>query len=74
MRRRLMLAMVGLVTVVLLIANVGTLLLTRNAACNQARQQFVAEAQSLTQSKLSGKSLHILNIMKATQTLENADG
>jgi two-component system sensor histidine kinase BaeS len=73
MRRRLMLAMVGLVAVVLLIAGVGTLLLTRNAARNQAQQQLVQEAKSLTQSKLSGQSLRILNIMKATLTLEDAD-
>jgi two-component system sensor histidine kinase BaeS len=73
MRRRLMLAMVGLVAVVLLIAGAGTLLLTRNAARNQAQQQLVQESRSLTQSKLSGESLHILNIMKATLTLENAD-
>jgi signal transduction histidine kinase len=73
MRRRLMLAMVGLVAVVLLIAGVGTLLLTRNAARNQAQQQLVQEAKSLTQSKLGSESLRTLTVIKATLTLENAD-
>ena len=48
MRRRLMLAMVGLVAVVLVIAGAGSLILTRNAARNQAQQQLVSEANSLT--------------------------
>jgi signal transduction histidine kinase len=73
MRRRLMLAMVGLVAIVLLIAGVGSLLLTRNAARNTAQQQLVQEAKSLTQSNLSGESLRILSIMRATLTLEDAD-
>jgi two-component system sensor histidine kinase BaeS len=73
MRRRLMIAMVGLVAVVLLIAGVGSLLLTRNAARNQAQQQLVQEAKSLTESKLSGQSLQTLRIIKATLTLEDAD-
>ena len=68
-----MLAMVGLVAVVLLIAGVGTLLLTRNAARNQAQQQLVQEAKSLTQSKLGSESLRTLTVIKATLTLENAD-
>ena len=73
MRRRLMFAMVGLVAVVLLIAGVGSLLLTRNAARNQAQQQLVQEAKSLTQSKLGSQSLRTLTVVKATLTLENAD-
>jgi two-component system sensor histidine kinase BaeS len=73
MRRRLMLAMVGLVAVVLLIAGVGTLLLTRNAARDQAQQQLVQEAKSLTQSKLGSQSLRNLGVIKHTLTLENAD-
>jgi signal transduction histidine kinase len=68
-----MFAMVGLVAVVLVIAGVGSLLLTRNAARNTAEQQLVQEAKSLTQSKLSGESLRTLTIIKATLTLENAD-
>ncbi|HWD56217.1 MAG TPA: HAMP domain-containing sensor histidine kinase [Acidimicrobiales bacterium] len=73
MRRRLMLAMVGLVAVVLVIAGAGSLLLTRNAARNQAQQQLVTEANSLTSSKLGSQSLRELNIVKATLKLENAD-
>jgi two-component system sensor histidine kinase BaeS len=73
MRRRLMVAMVGLVAVVLLIAGVGTLLLTRNAARNQAQQQLVTEAKSLTSSKLSSVSLKVLNVVHATLKLEDAD-
>jgi len=74
MRRRLMLAMVGLVAVVLLIAGVGTLLLTRNAARNQAQQQLVQEARSLTQSKLGSESLRTLTVIKATLTLDEFPG
>lgn len=73
MRRRLLFAMVGLVAVVLLIAGLGTLVLTRNAARNQAQQQLVQEAKSLTQSKLGSQSLRTLTVIKATLTLENAD-
>ena len=40
MRRRLMLAMVGLVAVVLVIAGAGSLILTRNAARNQASSSW----------------------------------
>jgi two-component system sensor histidine kinase BaeS len=73
MRRRLMLAMVGLVAVVLVIAGVGSLLLTRNAARNQAQQQLTQEAKSLTQSKISERSLGALAVIKATLKLEDAD-
>ncbi len=68
-----MLAMVGLVAVVLVIAGVGSLLLTRNAARNQAQQQLTQEAKSLTQSKLSDQSLRTLVTVKRTLTLEDAD-
>jgi signal transduction histidine kinase len=73
MRRRLMLAMVGLVAVVLVIAGVGSLLLTRNAARNQAQQQLTQEAKSLTQSNLGSQSLRTLAVVKKTLTLEDAD-
>ena len=65
-----MLAMVGLVAVVLLIAGVGTLLLTRNAARNQAQQQLVSEANSLTSSKLTER-VAVLATIKKTLTLED---
>ncbi len=74
MRRRLMLAMVGLVAVVLVIAGAGSLILTRNAARNQAQSQLVSEANSLTSSK-SGttRSLAVLRVIRATLKLEDAD-
>jgi signal transduction histidine kinase len=73
MRRRLMLAMVGLVAVVLVIAGAGSLILTRNAARNQAEQQLVTEVNSLTSSKISSQSLAVLRVVRRTLTLEDAD-
>jgi len=73
MRRRLMLAMVGLVAVVLVIAGVGSLLLTRKAARDQAQQQLVSEAQSLTTAKVGTRSPVVLRIVRATLKLEDAD-
>jgi signal transduction histidine kinase len=68
-----MLAMVGLVAVVLVIAGAGSLILTRNAARNQAQQQLVSEANSLTSSKLGSESLGVLKIVRKTLKLEDAD-
>ena len=48
MRRRLMLAFVGLVLGVLVIAGAGSVILTDNAARTQATQQLATEAKSLT--------------------------
>lgn len=48
MRRRLMLAFVGLVLGVLVIAGAGSIILTDNAARTQAIQQLLTEAKSLT--------------------------
>jgi signal transduction histidine kinase len=73
MRRRLMLAMVGLVAVVLVIAGVGSLILTRNAARNQAQQQLVSEANSLTSSDTGTRSVKVLRVVQATLKLENAE-
>ncbi len=68
-----MLAMVGLVAVVLLIAGVGSLILTRNAARTQAQQQLVSEANSLTSSKIGTESLRVLGVVRTTLKLEDAD-
>src|SRR5580692_7898224 len=68
-----MLAMVGLVAVVLIIAGAGSLLLTRNAARNQAQQQLVSEVNSLTSSKISSQSLAVLRVVRKTLALEDAD-
>ena len=68
-----MLAMVGLVAVVLVIAGAGSLILTRNAARNQAQSQLVSEADSLTSSKGANRSLEVLRVVRATLKLEDAD-
>ncbi len=68
-----MLAMVGLVAVVLVIAGAGSLILTRNAARHQAEQQLVSEVDSLTSSTISSKSLAVLRVIRKTLTLEDAD-
>ncbi len=73
MRRRLMFAMVGLVAFVLVIAGVGTLLLTRNAARNQAQQQLVTEANSLTSAQAQTRSPAVFRVLKHTLALENAE-
>src|ERR1700733_4869282 len=73
MRRRLMLALVGLVAVVLVIAGAGSLILTRKAARNQAEQQLVSEANSLTSSKIGTESLKVLEVVRTTLKLEDAD-
>jgi signal transduction histidine kinase len=65
--------MVGLVAVVLLIAGVGSLILTRNAARDQAQQQLVSEVNSLTSSKIGSQSLRELQIVRKTLKLEDAD-
>jgi signal transduction histidine kinase len=67
-----MLVMVGLVAVVLVIAGAGSLILTRNAARNQAQQQLVSEAESLT-SKDAPQHLGVLAAIKKTLKLEDAD-
>lgn len=68
-----MLAMVGLVAVVLVIAGAGSLILTRNAARTQAQQQLVSEANSLTSSKAETRSLAALRVVQKTLKLENAE-
>jgi two-component system sensor histidine kinase BaeS len=72
MRPRLMFAMVGLVAGVLVIAGAGSLVLTRNAARNQAQQQLVSEARSLTDSKTAAHSLRVLDVVRRTLKLEDA--
>ena len=72
MRRRLTLAMVGLVAVVLVIAGAGSLLLTRIQARNDAKAQLVSEAESLTGVRTGTQSLKVLHIIHRTLRLENA--
>ena len=73
MRRRLTLAMVGLVALVLVIAGAGSLILTRNAARNQAESQLVSEVNSITSSTVESESLKVLSIVRTTLKLEDAD-
>jgi signal transduction histidine kinase len=74
MRRRLMVAFVGLVAGVLVVAGVGGLIVTRNSARNQATQQLVTEAQALTTgtSGVNGTSGVLLRAIKRTLQLEDA--
>jgi signal transduction histidine kinase len=71
-RRRLMLAMVGLVAVTLVVAGVGGLLLTRKQARDQAQSQLVSEANSFSSSKLAHAKVD-LKLIKRTLRLEDAD-
>lgn len=64
MRQRLMMALVGLVAGVLLVAGAGSLILTRNSARNQATQQLVTEAQSLTSGTSHTQSLAALRVVR----------
>lgn len=73
MRRRLTLAMVGLVAVVLVIAGAGSLILTRNAARHQAESQLVSEVNSITSSQIGSESLKVLSVVRTTLKLEDAD-
>jgi signal transduction histidine kinase len=68
-RRRLMLAFVGLVLGVLVIAGAGSIILTDNAARTQATQQLATEAKSLTGRTLP---LSTLKVMRRLLHLEDA--
>jgi signal transduction histidine kinase len=72
MRRRLMVAFVGLVAGVLVIAGGGSLLLARNVTRNQAQSELVTEAQGLSSSKSGTQSLAVLKVLKRTLKLEDA--
>jgi signal transduction histidine kinase len=67
-----MLAFVGLVAGVLVIAGAGSIVLTDNAARNQATQQLVAEAQSLTTGTSHTQRLAALNTVRKVLKLEDA--
>ena len=69
MRRRLMLAFVGLVLGVLVIAGAGSVILTDNAARTQATQQLATEAKSLTGHTFP---LSTLKVMRRLLHLEDA--
>jgi signal transduction histidine kinase len=69
MRRRLMLAFVGLVLGVLVIAGAGSIILTDNAAKTQATQQLAAEAEPLVGHTFR---LSTLKVMRRLLHLEDA--
>ena len=73
MRRRLTLAIVGLVALVLVIAGVGSLALTRREARHQAQQQLVSEANALRSVDLGNHPKSVLLILRKTLKLEDAD-
>jgi len=73
MRRRFMLAMVGLVAVGLVVAGAGGLILTRNAARNDAKAQLVTEVQSLTSPTAGTQLLRNLAAVRKVLKLEEAD-
>ena len=57
----------------LLVAGAGSLVLTRNAARNQATQQLVTEVQSLTSGTGLTQSLAVLKVIRRVLRLEDAD-
>jgi two-component system sensor histidine kinase BaeS len=67
-----MIALVGLVAGVLLIAGAGSLVLSRNSARQQATQQLVAEAKSLTSTASHTQSLIVLRDIRRVLNLEDA--
>jgi signal transduction histidine kinase len=67
-----MMAMVGLVAVVLLIAGAGSLVLTRIEARSDAKSQLVSEADSLRTVRTGSESLKVLHTIGRTLRLENA--
>jgi two-component system sensor histidine kinase BaeS len=67
-----MLALIGLVAFVLVIAGAGSLVLTRNSARQQATSQIVTEAQSLSSSKAAGQSVPVLKVIRRVLKLEDA--
>src|ERR1700685_596852 len=69
MRRRLMLAFVGLVLGVLVIAGAGSIILTDNAAKTQATQQLATEAEPLVGHTFR---LSTLKVMRRLLHLEDA--
>jgi signal transduction histidine kinase len=71
-RLRLMLAFVGLVAVVLVIAGAGGIILTHNAARAQATRQLVTEAKSLNAATSQTQRLRVLNIVRKVLSLEDA--
>jgi len=67
-----MMAFVGLVAGVLVIAGAGGIVLTHNAARTQATQQLVSEAESLTAGTSHTERLAALKVVRKVLRLEDA--
>jgi signal transduction histidine kinase len=67
-----MVAFVGLVAGVLVIAGAGSLLLARNVNRNQAQSELVTEAHGLSSTNSGTQSLAVLKVLKRTLKLEDA--
>ncbi len=72
LRRRLMTAFVGLVAGVLIIAGAGSIILTHNAARQQAKQQLVTEAQALRTGASDTQRLAALRTVRRVLRLADA--
>jgi two-component system sensor histidine kinase BaeS len=67
-----MLAFIGLVAGVLVIAGAGSIILTHNAARAQATRQLVSEADSLNAATSQIQRLRVLRIVQKVLSLEDA--
>ncbi len=67
-----MTAFVGLVAGVLIVAAAGSIILTHNAARQQATQQLVAEAQALSVGTIDTQRLAVLKVVRRVLRLEDA--
>jgi two-component system sensor histidine kinase BaeS len=67
-----MVALVGLVAGVLIVAGAGSLILTRSSARHQATQQLVTEVQSLTSEPALTETLPKLKVIRRVLQLEDA--
>ena len=67
-----MMAFIGLVAGVLIIAGAGSIILTHNAARTQAMQQLVTEAESLTAGTSHTQRLVVLQAVRKVLRLEDA--
>lgn len=71
MRRRLTLAIVGLLTGALLLAGAGTLLVNRSAARHDTQRQLTAEATAFAQAAASMRSPRVLKVAARLLHLDN---
>src|SRR5437879_13724785 len=70
MRRRLTAAIVGVVAGSLLLAGLGTFLLVRRAARDEARRELVRQAQQLA-SAGGGSRANVINLLRRVARLQD---